>query len=442
MLLAPYTIPNSKHYKNNKTKIIGVKKIKWFTTPHRTIFVHKEGVYQNIKYEEFNPGSRNHIKLWMEHDFGYKFPYYTPKGGVKVDVESLENMEHPAGKLLKRYLKVSKDQSQIGGADGSLIKNYNPDIHGVTSRVDINGTVTGRFTSSSINLNQIPSQQEFRELFTAPKGWSFLGSDFDGQENVVLAELLLPYDKGRLRDIIVSGDKAKGTDLHSINAKACHVTRSQSKPLWFGFLFGSSPTLTGYTLLGDDEYTKYTQEEFKAMDKKLKRRIITMNNKKFYPIKKDALIPYNKHVVEQAIFGKHTQEKLIKSTTGLAELIKDLKIKAKRDGYLIMPGGRRVQVRHEHAALNSATQGAGGEAMKYFLTTVMERAEKAGLIHGEHFKLQATIYDETDYIVKDDKIEILTEVIAGTYEAISRKLGMTCTFTGEILVGPDWWSCH
>lgn len=134
----------------------------------RTIYVHREGDYQQIKYEEFNPGSRHHIRQWMEEDYGYKFPYFTPKGSPKVDVDSLENMEHAAGKLLKRYLKATKDQSQVGGADGSLIKNYNEAKCTVKSRVDTNGTVTGRFTSSSINLAQIPAQQEFRELFRAP----------------------------------------------------------------------------------------------------------------------------------------------------------------------------------------------------------------------------------------------------------------------------------
>ena len=59
-------------------------------------------------------------------------------------------------------------------------------------------------------------------------------ADFAGQENVNLAEALYPFDNGRLNEIIISGDKDKGTDLHSLNAKACNVSRSDAKPLWFG----------------------------------------------------------------------------------------------------------------------------------------------------------------------------------------------------------------
>jgi len=439
--LSPYKIPYGRYLKSGEYRPPGKNSIKWFSEPMRTILVTREGEYQNIKYEPFNPGSRAHIVKWMREEHNYEFPYYTDKGSPKVDVDSLENMEHSSGEKLKRYLKVVKDQSQLEGAEGAILKNVRKDST-VTSRVDTCGTVTGRFTSSKINLNQIPAQQEFRELFSAPKGWTFLGSDFDGQENVILAELLLPYDNGRLRDIIVSGDKSKGTDLHSINAKACNVTRSQSKPLWFGFLFGSSSTLTGYTLLGNDTYTNFTDDEFKKMDKKLKRRVISIEDEDFYPIKKGTLIPYNRHVVVQAIFGKHVQDKLVQSTTGLENLINDLKKEAKDKGYLTMPGGRQVQIRHEHAALNTATQGGGGEAMKVFLITVMERAKSLGLIHGVHFKLQATIYDETDYIVRNDKIDLLKKAIEGSYEITSRKLGMSCTFTGEVLTGPNWWTCH
>jgi len=168
MDLRPYSIPFLKTYKNGKTKLVKVRTIKWFDKPMRTIFVTKEGSYQAIEYTEFNPGSRQHIEKWLHDEYHYNFPYFTTKGNTKVDVDSLTNMEHEAGRLLKRYLKVSKDQSQVGGAEGSLLLNCDEKTSTVSSRVNTNGTVTGRFTSSSINLNKIPAQQEFRELFNAP----------------------------------------------------------------------------------------------------------------------------------------------------------------------------------------------------------------------------------------------------------------------------------
>ena len=401
----------------------------------RTITVTREGAYQQIKYEPFNPGSRHHIIQWMEEDHGFSFPYYTPKGNPKVDIGSLDTMEHGAGKMLRRYLKVSKDQSQLGGADGSLIKNYNEVKCTVKSRVDTNGTVTGRFTSSSINLAQIPAQKEFRELFRAPKGWSFVGTDFSGQENVNLAEMLYPYDGGRLDKIIASGDKDKGTDLHSLNAKSCGIGRGAAKPLWFGFLYGSSPTLTGYTLLKSGFFNDYTPKEFTAMEKKLRRRVQDIEGEEFYPISKDALVPFTKFLIIQALFGAKVQKDLVASTTGLKDLIKDLSAQAEKDGYVTMFGGRRVPIRHAHATLNSQLQGMGAEAMKHYLAFFHREAKAQGLIHGIHFIQEACIYDEVDLIVRDDKLTEIADILQSTYKKVSDHLQMRCEYTGEVLIG-------
>ena len=146
MRLNPYTIPNSKYLKNGKFKMKSAKTYKWFSQPMRTVTVQRYGEYQNIKYEAFNPGSRNHIKLWMKHDIGYEFPYFTEAGSAKVDVDSLKNMEHPSGKLLKSYLKTVKDQSQVGGDKGGWITHYNEKTHSIHGRVDTLGATTHRST--------------------------------------------------------------------------------------------------------------------------------------------------------------------------------------------------------------------------------------------------------------------------------------------------------
>jgi hypothetical protein len=66
--------------------------------------------------------------------------------------------------------------------------------------------------------------------------WTFVGTDFSGAENVVLSELLYPYDNGNLDRIINEGRKEDGTDLHSLNAKAMGISRGDGKAVWFGKL--------------------------------------------------------------------------------------------------------------------------------------------------------------------------------------------------------------
>lgn len=211
--LSPYTIANLKHYKNGKVKLVKVNTIKWFDKPMRTIIVTKEGEYQNIKYEAFNPGSREHIKKWLEDDFGYTFPYYTAAGNVKVDVDSLENIEHPSGKILKRFLKVVKDQSQVGGADGSWLNHYNEKTHSIHHRVDLIGATTHRATHSRPNLAQIPAAHKFREVFSAPPGRVVVGADLKNIEIRVLAHYLAYYDDGKYAKAVLS------KDMHWYHAK-------------------------------------------------------------------------------------------------------------------------------------------------------------------------------------------------------------------------------
>lgn len=191
------------------------------------------------------------------------------------------------------------------------------------------------------------------------------------------------------------------------------------------------------------------------MRKKLSRRIIEVEGKSFYPIKKDALVPFTDHLVVQALFGAKVQADLIASTKGLKELIVDLTKKGKEDGYVTMMGGRRVPIRHAHATLNSQLQGMGAEAMKHYLVFYHQEAKRRGLTHGIQFKQQATIYDEVDLIVRDDSRLQIADILQTTYSKVSTHLGMKCTYTGEVLIGGhsidlktgqpvhnSWQGCH
>jgi len=194
------------------------------------------------------------------------------------------------------------------------------------------------------------------------------------------------------------------------------------------------------------------------MEKKLKRRIIEVDGKEFYPIKKDALVPFNKHLVVQALFGAKVQRDLIASTIGLKELIADLTAQAQQDGYVTMLGGRRVPIRHAHATLNSQLQGMGAEAMKHYLVFFHEETKRRGLVNGIHFKQEACIYDEVDLIVRNDKIHEIADILQTTYKKVSDHLGMKCEYTGEVLIGGyskardkkgntytidnSWYGCH
>jgi len=232
-----------------------------------------------------------------------------------------------------------------------------------------------KYQYDSLMANKMLADNLKNELASTSiiEDWSFVGTDFSGQENVVLSNLLYPYDDGRLDRIINEGSKDEGTDLHSLNGKACGVSRSDSKPLWFGLLYGSSPTLTGFSILGKKDYTNYTMEEWNAMEKKLAKRAVFIdaetwtaseraeykqtgdwpeNSTRFYPIKKGQLVVFDDQLIKQAIFGKHVQDKLVESTYGLADLQKDLKQMFKDNKGVTTLGGRFIPSDSDHKMLN------------------------------------------------------------------------------------------
>lgn len=177
-------IRNYTHYKNGRIKLPAKTKYKFFTEPHKLHYSYTLGEYQPIKLTKFNPGSRQHIERWLKDMYGWTPTEFTSKGTSKIDAETLKNLEYPEATLLKQYLKLVKDISQLSGTDNSLISCYYDKTHSIHGSVDTLGTVTRRATHYAPNLSQTPKKDpskgqdgEFRKLFTVPEGWVFVGAD-------------------------------------------------------------------------------------------------------------------------------------------------------------------------------------------------------------------------------------------------------------------------
>jgi len=455
MLLCPYKIPNAKTYKNGKTKLIGIKKIKWFDTPHRTIFVHKEGAYQNIKYEEFNPGSRSHIRKWMEDDYNYKFPYYTEKGGVKVDPDSLENMVHPAGKLLKKYLKIAKDQSQVGGADGSWLTLLNRETGALHGRVDTLGATTHRATHSKPNLAQIPADGIFRELFIAHPGDVLIGADLKNIEIRVLAHYLAYYDNGKYAKAVLS------KDMHWYHAKLAgfwtkddcewnehtatkemKTARSASKNFFFGYLYGQGDTIRGYNLWKPNCLTSYTKKEYNAAKRRVERRLTTIEDVKYFPLKKDMYVIYDEELILKTIYGKQVADTFLTNLTGIQDLIKDCQKQSKEKGSVTAIDGRELRSRSPHSALNLLLQGNAGIIAKQWMVNYQTVAINRNIISGKHYRQMAYIHDEFQISCKPFKAEALGECLVDGCLMIQKQFNMNILIEADYIIGESWAQTH
>ena len=421
--------------KNGKTRLRPVTYYHWTATPHKLVWSYTEGEYQKITLTRFDAGSRHKIRHWLKTMYDFEFKTYTEKLTPKVDGDELEALGE-YGADLRRYLKVVKDLSQIRG----LIEATREDST-VTSRIDTNGTITGRFTSSNVNLNQIPKQPEFRSLFTAPEGWTFVGVDFDQQELVNLGHYLFPYDNGQYADTVANGKKEDETDIHNVNKRMAGLdSRDAAKIFGFQFLYGAGAVKNGDSLL-KELLTDYTEEEYIYAKDKVLGRSMNINGEAYFPIGKDVYVLVDELLIHKAIYGERVMEKFTTNTPGLKELIAQL-TKDSENGYITVPGGRILSIRHKHAALNTHLQGLGGQAMKVYLVTIHKLLREAGLQHGTDFIQQATIYDEVDMIVKDEHVETVKAILEKAFPLVSFKLGLNNSYSGGAMSGKNWAVCH
>jgi DNA polymerase I-like protein with 3'-5' exonuclease and polymerase domains len=175
------------------------------------------------------------------------------------------------------------------------------------------------------------------------------------------------------------------------------------------------------------------------MDKLAKRKVV-INDVELYPLKKGFYVPFNDKLGMYMLYGRMLQAKLIQSTEGLGELIHVLTKRVTEQGYATTLLGRRVPAESSHVALNYHCQGMGAEAMKTYLTLLGEKL--ANFCPFTQIRHQATIYDEVDFIAREEVAQTLKEVLDGNYSDTSKYLGMKCTYTGETKVGRTWYDCH
>lgn len=138
-------------------------------------------------------------------------------------------------------------------ADGTFIETilqheHNGRIHCEFHqlRSDDGGTVTGRFSSSSPNLQQIPARDPelkalIRGLFVPEPGQQWGSFDYSSQEPRLLVHYAASMPdsmRGPVVDRIVNEYNAGDVDLHQMVADIAGITRKQAKAVNLGIMYG------------------------------------------------------------------------------------------------------------------------------------------------------------------------------------------------------------
>tara|TARA_B000000441_G_scaffold72606_1_gene49042 strand:+ start:1297 stop:3153 length:1857 start_codon:yes stop_codon:yes gene_type:complete len=172
-----------------------------------------------------------------------KLPYdMTEKGSPSFTKNFLAT--HPAElpKLISSAREVNKANTTF--IDTILRHEHKGRIHAEINQIrsDQGGTVTGRFSYNSPNLQQIPARHKelgpmIRSLFIPEKGHKWCCFDYSQQEPRILVHFAsLMRLEGT--DTIVNAYKDGSADFHQMIADMAGIERKQAKTINLGIMYG------------------------------------------------------------------------------------------------------------------------------------------------------------------------------------------------------------
>ena len=341
----------------------------------------KTGKSLKAKVEVFNPGSRKQIGERLIEK-GWKPDRYTETGQPIVDEGTLEGLDIPEAKAINEYLMLQKRIAQIE----SWLKALGSDgrVHG---KVITNGAVTGRMTHMSPNMAQVPNSgspygEDCRDLWIVDKGYKLVGIDASGLELRMLAHYM--------KDDAYTSEVVSG-DIHTANQKAAGLeTRNQAKTFIYAFLYGAGDAKIG--------------------------KVVGAGEKE----------------------GKDLKSRFLQNTPSLKILREKVSSIAKNTGTLPGLDGRRLQVRSDHAALNTLLQSAGAIVMKQAVVLLDESLSKFGI----DYKFVANVHDEWQIEVEEPYADMVGKIGTQSIENAGKVLEMRCPLAGEYKVGNSWKETH
>ena len=406
--------------------------LNWFPDPWSK---YVSGPFSRIEFRRVNLASQQELKNfllsegWIPKEYNYKKDPIT-KRPMKDENNNLipsspklngddpfDGITGGLGRLAAKRVQCASRKAILEGWQsnirvGSVLSPTGSD----TLSQRITGIAnTGRLTHSGI-VN-VPGTGAFfgkqmRSVFVAPKGYVIVGTDSAGCQNRMLA--------GRVGDpnfteILVNGDKEKGTSIHQVNQKAIkevagyEVTYKVSKNLNYAFMFG-------------------------ALDKKL-----------------------GSMVHEGATAGAKIREALLSVSPGFKRLVDELQSEWRktatpfindwgrpdlRNGYVRGADGRPIKIKAEKDVLVYVLQSDEAILMQYALCFLYKWLTDKGWEHGREFMFVANIHDEYQCLVREDLVQEYVPLANKSITHAGVFLNMKCPHVGDSDVGTDWSQTH
>ena len=167
----------------------------------------------------------------------------TPTGMASFQRQWLEGHEHKLPRLIVRARKLNKARTTF--IDKMIMEHaVNGRIHAEAHplRNDRGGTVSGRFSYSNPNLQQVPARDPelgtlIRSLFIPEEGCQWGSFDYSQQEPRLTVHYANQMQLRGSKDAVIDYTE-KNADFHQIVADMANIPRKQAKMINLGLSYG------------------------------------------------------------------------------------------------------------------------------------------------------------------------------------------------------------
>lgn len=325
----------------------------------------------NVKRPQFNFDSSLQLGKLL-YDNLKLAPQFNKDGNRTADDAALEKLEDSHGVV--SHLRQYRGDQKLFTAfiEGSLQKMRADRIY---PSFNVNGTVTGRISSSSPNMQQLPKEGGIRGIYIPNPGNKFISCDYAQLEVTLAAHF--SRDKNLLKIVY------EGASQHDITAEGLKIDRKTAKTINFALQYGA----------GVHKIQKILACSAEEADKALKAYWETYS--------------------------------------GLAEFIKHCHSRVDKGIPLINPFGRQrrfniqgrsfwEKAKAKRQAANAIIQGTGADITNrafYLVGEILRKTDMGNALF--------PIHDELLISVNENYIQEASEILTKTMIGVGKEIGLT-----------------
>jgi DNA polymerase I-like protein with 3'-5' exonuclease and polymerase domains len=367
---------------------------------------------QDALYGLIRDASGVEFRPWNSKDLGRVFdaleiPYELTSitKAPSITTAFLEHHPHEMARNLRalRYLDKLKEVFIRGAIIEASFNQLRSDSY---------GTVSGRFSSSNPNLQQIPARGEdgkaIRSLFVPDDGMLWACFDWNQIEYRLIVNDAAHFGFRGAAEIVEKFNTDPKADYHQVVADMTGLPRDQAKTINFGIAYGKGSASLSVDLGLDLAAGELLLREYH-------RRA-----------------PFMRPLIEYWMNVAHRKRQL---RTALGRIRRFNKYELLRAGKRIplkqkVPGARLVTF----TALNARIQGSAADVMKYAMADIW-RSGVCAVLGAPHL----TIHDELNFSAPDTTAG--HEALAEVKNIMENVVNLAVTLTVAFKTGKNWGVC-